>query len=192
MEIESILERYPKSVNASGTAVVLRPLQPTDVKALHEFFCAVPETERLFLKHRVTDIEVIRDWCRHPEFNHNLPILAVAGGQVVADATLHRERGGWKRHIGQLRIAVHPQFRGRGLGRLLLMELLDIARHLGLERLEAEFIADQKAARHLFATLGFDELLVLPGYVKDMQAIDHDYILMGRVIKTDEEFAGEG
>jgi hypothetical protein len=28
--------------------------------------------------------------------------------------------------------------------------------------------------------------------VKDMQAIDHDYILMGLELKTDEEYAGVG
>jgi len=27
-------------------------------------------------------------------------------------------------------------------------------------------------------------------YVKDMQAISHDYILMGVTLKTDEEYAG--
>jgi hypothetical protein len=32
----------------------------------------------------------------------------------------------------------------------------------------------------------------LPDYVKDMQAISHDYILMGLDLKTDEEYAGMG
>ena len=85
-------------------------------------------------------------------------------------------------------------------GESIVMRLLPRARDLpplarvGLmeEQLEAEFMGDQQAARKLFARLGFDELLVLPGYVKDMQAIPHDYVLMGKVIKTDEEFAGEG
>jgi len=35
-------------------------------------------------------------------------------------------------------------------------------------------------------------LLVLPSYVKDLQAIEHDYVLMGRHLITDEEFAGTG
>jgi hypothetical protein len=33
---------------------------------------------------------------------------------------------------------------------------------------------------------------VLPDYVKDMQAIPHGYVLMGRDLITDEEFAGTG
>ena len=35
-------------------------------------------------------------------------------------------------------------------------------------------------------------LLRLPEYVKDMQAISHDYILMGLDLITDEEYAGMG
>ena len=188
MDMDILLEHYPKTVDLNGTKVSFRPLQPADVKAFHAFFCAVPETERMFLKHRVTDIEVIRQWCTTIDYGRNLPLLAMQGKRIVADATLHQQLGGWRRHIGRISVVTHPDFRGRGLARLLVEELVHIAQHLRLERVEAEFIGDQVAARKLFARLEFDELLVLPGYVKDMQAIDHDYVLMGRKITTDEEF----
>jgi hypothetical protein len=42
----------------------------------------------------------------------------------------------------------------------------------------------------MFAMLGFSNLVRLEGYVKDMQAITHDYVLMGVDLKTDEEYAG--
>jgi hypothetical protein len=44
----------------------------------------------------------------------------------------------------------------------------------------------------MFALLGFSQLLRLENYVKDMQAVSHDYILMGLELKTDEEYAGVG
>ena len=87
---------------------------------------------------------------------------------------------------------VHPKYRGRGLARALVQELIDIARDVGLEKLEAEFMGDQQAARRVFAEVGFSDLLVIQDYVKDMQAISHDYVLMGRHIITDEEYAGMG
>ena len=192
MEIEAIIERYPKNKSLDGKDVVMRPLQPTDVRAFHEFFSAIPETERMFLKHRVTDIKLIRDWCKNIDYGRNLPLLAVVGNKIMGDATLHQQLGGWRRHIGRMSVVVHPEFRGRGLAKLLATELMRVARNLALEQLEAEFMGDQQPARKLFARLGFDELVVLPEYVKDMQAIPHDYVLMGKVIKTDEEFAGEG
>ena len=192
MEIEAIIERYPKTKKLDGQDIVVRPLQPTDVRAFHEFFSAIPETERMFLKHRVTDIKLIRDWCKNIDYGRNLPLLAVVGNKIMGDATLHQQLGGWRRHIGRMSVVVHPEFRGRGLAKLLATELMRVARNLALEQLEAEFMGDQQPARKLFARLGFDELVVLPEYVKDMQAIPHDYVLMGKVIKTDEEFAGEG
>jgi hypothetical protein len=65
---------------------------------------------------------------------------------------------------------------------------VDIARAPGLEKVEAEFIAEQKAAIHMFAMLGFSELWRKEDYVKDMQAVSHDYVLMGLDLKTDEEY----
>ena len=44
----------------------------------------------------------------------------------------------------------------------------------------------------MFGILGFTELIRLPGYVKDMQATTHDYVVMGLNLETDEEYAGMG
>jgi GNAT superfamily N-acetyltransferase len=192
-QVDDHLERYPKTVTLKGNLqATLRPLVAADEKAFHEFFCTVPETERLLFKHRVIEPEVIHDWCQRIDYGKILPLLAIADGKIVADASLHQQLGGWKRHIGRISVVVHPGYRGRGLARALIQELIDVASDAGLEKLEAEFLGNQQAARLAFAELGFSDLLVLPDYVKDMQAIAHDYVLMGRHIITDEEYAGTG
>jgi RimJ/RimL family protein N-acetyltransferase len=191
--MDDMLERYPKSVTLKGgLEATFRPLEATDEKLFHDFFSDVPETERLLFKHRVTDPEVIHDWCQHIDYGRILPIIAIADGRIVADASLHQHLAGWKRHIGRISIVVHPKYRGRSLARALVHELIEIARDVGLEKLEAEFMGEQQAARRVFAEVGFSDLLVIPDYVKDMQAISHEYVLMGRHIITDEEFAGTG
>ncbi|MCX8092095.1 MAG: GNAT family N-acetyltransferase [Verrucomicrobiae bacterium] len=193
MSLELELQKFPKDIALKdGTRVTLRPLQRDDEKKLHEFFQAVPELERMFIKHRVTDPAVIRDWCQNIDLGRHLPLLALHRDRIVGDATLHQQLGGWKRHIGRVSVLVHPEFRGRGLARALVHEIVEIARNIGLEKVEAEFIAEQKAAIHLFAMMGFSELLRLENYVKDMQAISHDYVLMGLNLTTDEEYAGVG
>jgi len=191
MSLEFHLQKYPKEIKLKdGTKARLRPLRKDDEKGFHEFFLAVPEAERMFIKHRVTDPVVIRDWCQNIDLGRNLPLLAISEGKIVGDATLHQQLGGWKRHIGRVSVLVQPQHRGRGFARALVSEIVDIARHLGLEKVEAEFIGEQEAAMKMFAMLGFSNLLCLPDYVKDMQAISHDYVLMGLHLKTDEEYAG--
>ncbi len=191
MEFEDILERFPKTVTLRDqSTLTIRPLKMSDEKQFHQFFCEVPETERLLFKHRVTDRAVIQDWCHHIDYGRILPLLAFVDDKVVADASLHQTLGGWKRHVGRISVVVHPGFRGKGIAATLVRELIDIARDVGLEKLEAEFMGEQQAARRVFAELGFTELLCLPDYLKDMQALPHDYVLMGRHIITDEEYAG--
>ena len=191
--IEEALQAYPKKVTLkSGLSCTVRPLASNDKKAFHEFFQAIPEREKLFIKHRVSDPKVIQNWCQNIDLGRILPLLAVVDNQIIADCSLHQQLGGWKRHIGRLSVLVHPQYRGRGLARTLAQEQMEIARHIGLEKMEAEFLGDQEAAMKVFGLLGFRELLRLPDYVKDMQTITHDYVLMGIELKTDEEYAGAG
>jgi GNAT superfamily N-acetyltransferase len=191
--IETILSEYPREVTLKDEfKCAVRPLQAEDEMAFHEFFLAVPVQERMFIKHRVTEPAVIHDWCQNIDYGRNLPLLAVSEGRILADATLHQQLGGWKRHIGRVSVLVHPQARGRGLASALVSDLIDIARRAGLERLEAEFIGEQEAAMKVFGMLGFNKLSELPEYVKDMQAVRHDWILMGLDLKTDEEYAGMG
>jgi ribosomal protein S18 acetylase RimI-like enzyme len=191
--IELELQKFPKVVTLKdGKKATLRPLRRDDEKDFHKLFLGIAEPERMFIKHRVTDLEVIRDWCRNIDYGRNLPVVALVGGKIIGDATLHQQLGGWKRHIGRVSVLVHPDFRGRGLARALVGEIIDIARSAGLEKVEAEFIGEQEAAIKMFAMLGFSQLLRLEDYVKDMQAVTHDYVLMGLELKTDEEYAGVG
>lgn len=193
MSLELELQKYPKDIKLKdGSKVKLRPLKRTDEKEFHALFQTIPEPERMFIKHRVADVAVIREWCEKIDLGRNLPLLALEGTKIVGVATLHQQLGGWKRHIGRVSVLVQPKVRGRGIARALIQEIVDIARATGLEKVEAEFIGGQEAAVHMFAMLGFSELWRKEDYVKDMQAIAHDYVLMGLDLKTDEEYASAG
>jgi len=191
--IDLELQKFPKTVQLKdGARASLRPLRRDDEKELHQLFLGIPEQERMFIKHRVQDIAVVRDWCQNIDYGRNLPLVGLLGGKIAGVATLHQQLGGWRRHIGRVSVLVHPQFRGRGLAKTLVSEILDIARLVGLEKVEAEFIGEQAAGIKMFALLDFRELLRLEDYVKDMQAISHNYILMGLELKTDEEYTSAG
>jgi GNAT superfamily N-acetyltransferase len=187
--IDLELQKFPKTVKLKdGAKAALRPLRRDDEKEFHQLFLDILEPERMFIKHRVQDIAVIRDWCQNIDYGRNLPLVGLLGGKITGVATLHQQLGGWRRHIGRVSVLAHPQFRGRGLAKMLVNEIVDIARRAGLEKLEAEFVGEQAAGIKMFALLDFRELLRLEDYVKDMQAISHDYILMGLELKTDEEY----
>ena len=193
MSFELALKDVDKSFTSDdGIVIEIRPLQPSDEKALLGFFKNLPQPEVMFFKRRVTDPDVIKSWCENIELDSRLPLLALHEGKIIAVASLLQNKGGWKRHIGRISQSILPKYRQKGIAGKLVQELVDVARMAGLQKVEAEFIDKQEGGQKLFALLGFTHLLKLEDYVQDMQAINHDYILMGMDLKTDEEYAGMG
>jgi GNAT superfamily N-acetyltransferase len=193
MLLEDVLDKYPMEITLrDGTKCVVRPVARRDDVKLQKFFLAVPEEERLFIKQPITDRTLFRQWCRQPDFERNLPLLMLVGNKVIGEATLHQRGGGWKRHIGLVTLLTHPEYRGRDVSKALVLELIYVARHLRLRRLEAELNGDRKIEINVLAQLGFNKLMHLHDYVMDMKAVTHDYVFMGRSIKQEEEYAGIG
>jgi GNAT superfamily N-acetyltransferase len=190
---EYALEKFPINLKLrDGTAVSVRPIGRRDETRLQKFLMNVPEEERLFIKQSLTNRTTVHEWCKHPDFEHNLPLLMLHGQLVIGLATLHRRLGGWKRHIGMITLLTHPKYRGRDVSKVLVSELIEVARHSGLRRLEAEMNGERVIALKVLALLGFNELARLDDYVLDMKAVTHDYVLLGLNLRTDEEYAGVG
>lgn len=191
MSLEYILEDYPVEITTdNGITAELRPLRSTDEELIKEFYLGVPEEERAFIKHRMTDGAIFHEWCERIDYEANLPLLVLSGNRVLAEGTLHQRQGGWKSHIGLVSVLTDPDFRGVGLSGILIDHLMRIAQHCGLTKLEAEFNGERQIAIAEFAKIGFAELMRQPHYVRDLHSNHHDYVLMGMDIKTDEEFAG--
>ena len=165
MQLDDILEKYPKTVKLkNGSSATIRPLKATDEKQFHAFFVAVPDNERILFKHRVTDPEIIHDWCQRIDYGKILPLLALDGDKVDSPTPRCTKllAAGNATSAGSAWSCI-PNYRGRGLAGLLVNELVDIARNVSLEKLEAEFLGNQMAARRVFQERGFNELLVLGG-----------------------------
>jgi ribosomal-protein-alanine N-acetyltransferase len=92
-----------------------------------------------------------------------LPADAAASGTAIAGyAGLLAPRGAKEGDIQT--IAVAPEARRRGLGRVLMTSLLNEARRRGAREIFLEVRADNPGAEELYASLGFERLGVRPGY----------------------------
>lgn len=95
------------------------------------------------------------------EFAHY--IVALAGGKVVGYA------GMWiildEAHVTN--VAVHPAYRRRRIGKRLMQELMRRAALLGARRMTLEVRTSNRAARRLYAALGFVERGRRRGYYTD-------------------------
>jgi GNAT superfamily N-acetyltransferase len=193
MSLDYALERFPvKASLKEGTKVVVRPIAKRDAAALQKFFYAVPEPERLFIERPVTDRRFFVSTCNKLDFDEDLTLIMTHGNKIIGWINLHQRQGGWRRHIGRITLLTHPDYRGRDVSRLLLQEIVTAARYLGLWKLEAELNGERNIAINSLEFLGFRKLLHLDDYVIDMTRQTHDFVLMGRDIKTDEEYAVAG
>jgi len=161
-----------------GSIVLLRPLVAEDKEALITFFKSLPEDLRLYLRHDVTDIQIIESWTKNIDYSRAFPIVALDGERIVGDVSLHRIPYGWKHHIGTVRVVVDPKYHHKGLGTLLIHEIVELAAEFGLEKLWAELPLDFPEALSLFRKAGFSSKAVIEGLVKDLHGRSTDVVIM--------------
>ncbi len=171
-----------------GSVVLLRPLVAEDREGLTTFFQSLPEELRLYLRHDVTDANIIKSWTDDIDYDRILPILALADERIVGDVSLHRIPYGWKHHIGTVRVVVDPDYQDKGLGTLLIHEIVELASEFGLEKLWAELPLDVPAAIAVFRKAGFSSKAVVEGLVKDLRGRNTDVVIMVCDIGTQYDF----
>ena len=177
---------YPKEVKLKDKSTIqLKPFERKDKDALFAFFQRLPEADRLFLKDNVTDPAVVERWATELNYEKVFPILAWRGNEVVADATLHKNTGGWMKHVGTIRMVVAREFQKLGVGSVLANELFLHALKSGLEKIVAEMMETQQGAKKVFEKLGFRQEAVLHGHVRDQIGVRHDLLVLTKDL---EEF----
>lgn len=140
---------------ALGLAAQIRPLQADDVSALCELFAALdgdPDARRFFHPHPLT-AEMARELCaRNPRARDRYDVAAI-GSRLVGYAMLRGWDEGYT--VPSFGAAVHPDFRGQGLGRALLRHEVAAAREAGAVRLRLTVYRANRAATRLYAHEGF-------------------------------------
>lgn len=102
-----------------------------------------PEQTRTFVARNIDD---------------NMPaFFALDGARVVGWADIRREERAAHKHRGVLGMGVHKDYRGRGIGRLLLEAALAKAKEVGLIRVDLTVYAGNTAAIALYRKCGFVE-----------------------------------
>jgi L-amino acid N-acyltransferase YncA len=155
----------------------IKPLEPADREALERFLARVPEGDRTFFKEDVEAPEVVDAWTRPGPAR----ALAVEAGDVVgyvAVVPLH----GWSSHVGEVRVIVDPDHRGRGVGRALARRAVIEAAELELSKMVVEVVADQEPTIAMFRSLGFDPEALLTDQVRDQSGSLRDLMILAHSV----------
>jgi ribosomal protein S18 acetylase RimI-like enzyme len=160
----------------------IRPIEAGDGRALSGFFERMPDGDRTFLKEDVGDPRVLEDWVS-PGAGR---AVAVEDGEVVGAVAVIRLVG-WSSHVGEVRLVVDADHRGRGIGRRLARQAVLEAVEMGLKKLVVEVISDQGPLIAMFRGLGFEPEALLTDHVRDRSGQTRDLIVLANSV--DEEFA---
>ena len=169
-----------------GARVLLRPMQPGDRQGVMDLFAQAPREDLRYLRQRVADPAVIESWFAQYDLRRVFPLLAIVNDRVVGDATLHVGEGPY-RHLAWLRIYVAPEFRQRGVARLMVESLTDIARKMGLQQILGEVTTNQVKVIKLFESLGFVSMFKYPDHfmTEDGEVFDVNVLMLPLVRKVE-------
>lgn len=147
------MDKDRRERSAEEPGVRIRPVRLADVEAIHEIRhqSSVQSSTLALASERLEDN---RRFLEHLGSDDHI-LVAEVDGRVVGMAGLHVKQGKL-RHSGVIGMMVHDQYQGRGIGRRLLVALLDLAdNQLGLVRVELEVLADNQRATRLYESFGF-------------------------------------
>jgi L-amino acid N-acyltransferase YncA len=181
------LANYRRIANLpDGTRVLLRPMLAGDRAGVLEMFSQVSRDDQRFLRQRVTDPAIVAQWFECYDLRKVFPLLALVNDHVVGDATLHVGEGPY-RHLAWMRLYVAPEFRQRGVARLMVESLIDIARKMGLQQVLGEVTTNRVKVIKLLESLGFASMFKYPDHfmTDDGEVFDVDILMLPLVRKVE-------
>ena len=169
---------YPWTTKLNGTQVTLRLMERGDLAKSLQFSRDVPEEDLMFLTVDITDQAEMEHYIRAVEKGQAVTVLAEVDGRFVGYGSLQCSQPHWTRHLGEIRLLVGREMRGKGLGRVLASEVIQLAQAKGLQKLIARMAVEQQGARQVFEKLGFRAEALLTDFVMDRNGRTHDLIVM--------------
>jgi ribosomal protein S18 acetylase RimI-like enzyme len=163
------------TTSRAASDLVLLELDASQADTLAAFFAALPEGDRTFVKERVDDPTVVRGWAEGQGTASRW--LALDGDTVVGYLAL-LPLTGWSSHVGELRLVVAPEARGRGVGGRLAEHALASAVALGLTKVVVEVVAVQESTIGMFNRLGFRGEALLTDHIRDNQGDLQDLVVL--------------
>jgi RimJ/RimL family protein N-acetyltransferase len=170
---------YPRHVSTEAGEIEFRPMSRADEAAVLAFAQKLPTHDLLFLPRNISEPKVLSAWIHEIERGDIASLLAMKGGTVVGCGALVRDRHSWSQHVGEIRMVVSEDVRGKGVGRALSQETFALALGAGLEKLSVQMTVDQRGAITLFESLGFKAEALLRDHVRDVDGKTHDIVVLG-------------
>ncbi|OIO22903.1 hypothetical protein AUJ65_04885 [Candidatus Micrarchaeota archaeon CG1_02_51_15] len=155
----------------TGAKCCWRDLSPKDsVSELRSFIAVFVKENAFLLMDKVPSMKKEREWFKNQlekiKQGKAIDVIAQSNGKIIGKA--EAKRGEMKNSDNvSLGIAILPEFRGAGLGRILLRELIArVKKEFKPKNIWLSVVAPNKRACVLYKRLGFEENARLPNWFK--------------------------
>ena len=140
----------------TSTRITIRPLHLSDADDIYELM----HMPNVLWATSLLPSMTVDSWRKTVErwvTNEQMHVFVVdRGGKVVGVITL-KVRQGRESHVGEVDLAVHDAYQGQGIGKMLLLAVIDLADNwLNLVRLEVNVYTDNERAVNLFKRFDFE------------------------------------
>jgi len=116
---------------------------------------------------------------RKEDSERELLLLAFEDGKHIGNVSLMSVGSSMRyKHRCNIAIALYKEYCGRGIGRLILETILDVARKTGYSQAELEVVTENIGAIHLYESLGFVKYGQLPNSMRYKDGSTADSFLM--------------
>lgn len=161
----------------------VRVIRPDDVDAVAAFFAAAPEGDRTFFKEDAANPDVVDSWTSDGAPHRLIAQVRDNDGHatVVGYVAVHKGVA-WSSHVGELRLVVAPDYRQRGIGRLLAQRAVVEALELGVVKLVVEVVAGQDRLFDMFTRLGFEQEGRLRRHVRNESGDTRDLLILSHFV----------
>ncbi|MBI2013567.1 MAG: GNAT family N-acetyltransferase [Candidatus Colwellbacteria bacterium] len=151
-----------------GKDIIIRYPKISDAKTARNFINKISK-EKSFLMIQGKQLslkeekKLLKKWIKDIKRKSMIKLMALHKNEIIGSTDIHLNSGAQK-HIGGLGAAVAKDFRGKGLGKLLMKLLLQESREnlKELKIITLEVFAINKIAKNLYKKFGFKEYGRLP------------------------------
>jgi L-amino acid N-acyltransferase YncA len=173
-----LAHHFPWTSRIADKPVTFRLMTPDDRDEVLAFVRRLPANDLFYLMDDIRNPSEMNRWIEGLTDHTITTVLAEHRNKMLGYGSLRCGHLPWTRHIGEVRIAVAPEHRSLGVGKLLAKEVFAVANDLGLRRIIARLTSKQTPARYLFLHLGFHIEALLADCVIDNEGHTEDLLFM--------------
>ena len=165
-----------------GSPVRLAVAEPQDVEAVRRLFKVIVDEGTSYPHEQSTPDKEFQTYWFGGGATVTASVPDPSGRRQLAGA--YYVKANWPgraAHVANAGFIVTPEWRGKGLGRLLGETMLHHARALGFQSVIFNLVfAENRVSRHLWKRLGFRELATIPHAVRNNDGYYQDAVIIFR------------